>query len=159
MLKSEQALRASWMIKLDAYAGRVSKGASLKALMKLAIAASIFMANFDSTALAAQDVSKEQFLYDQCVRDDPICAFFLMGIAKVMVTLGKAYKDPALEGDFIVSGFSAFAICSKSSPVNGHVLRHVYLAWLDLHPEHKQDPVGQAAMDAFREAWPCDEPK
>jgi hypothetical protein len=132
--------------------------ASLKALMKLAIAASIFMANFDANAVAApQDIGKEQSLYDRCVKDDPVCIFYLMGIAKVMITLGDAYKA-ALDRE-VAAPIGSVAICTKGSPVNGLVLRRVYLAWLDVHPAQKQDPVGDAAMEAFWEAWPCKEPK
>jgi hypothetical protein len=79
-----------------------------------------------------------------------------MGIATVMSTLGDAY--PALDRE-VAAHIGPAAMCTKGSRVNGPVLRQVYLAWLDVHPEQKQDPVGSAAMYAFRETWPCKEPK
>ena len=78
-----------------------------------------------------------------------------MGVGSVMVLMGKTYQDATLEYKFVASlGF--FAICSTETPITGIIARHVYMAWLDRHPEREQDNMGSAAMRAFREAWPCE---
>jgi hypothetical protein len=71
----------------------------------------------------------------------------------VMAKLGTAYQDRNFEYKFIAP-LGAFALCSNGSPTTGNTLSHVYMAWLDRHPERKQDTMGSVAMDAFHEAWP-----
>ena len=101
--------------------------------MKQVIAATILMLTFPATAWA-QEGTKAQDLYDHCVKNDAICGPFLMGVAGAMVMLGKAYEDKTLEREF-VAALDVFAICSRGAPVTGNILRHVYIAWLDRHPE------------------------
>jgi len=121
--------------------------------MKRAIVVGILTLIFWSTSFA-QEAGTAQDLYDRCVRNDPMCAPYLMGIASVMVILGKTYQDTSLEYRF-VGLFSVFAVCLNGSPMTGHTLPHVFIAWLDRHPGRKHDFMASSAMDAFREAWPC----
>ncbi len=76
----------------------------------------------------------------------------------MMTLMGKTYQDQSLEYRF-VGLLSVFALCSPGGPVNGYTLPHIFMAWLDRHPESKGDFMASSAMDAFREAWPCEKPK
>jgi Rap1a immunity proteins len=124
--------------------------------MKRAIAIGVLTLIFHSAA-SAQGAGTAQDLYDRCARNDPMCAPFLLGVAAVMALMGKVYQDQRFEYKF-VAPLSVFAICSTGSPVTGYTLPHVFMAWLDRHPERKQDSIGSSAMDAFSEAWPCGNP-
>lgn len=72
-----------------------------------------------------------------------------------MILMGKTYQDMTLDYK-IVAPLSLFGICSNGTPVTGVISRHVFMAWLDRHPERKKDNMGSAAIDAFRDAWPCE---
>jgi hypothetical protein len=79
-------------------------------------------------------------------------------MASVMALVGKTYQDQRLEYK-LLGLLSVFALCSDGSPVNGHTLPHIFMAWLDRHPASKGDSMSSSAMDAFHEAWPCEREK
>ena len=121
----------------------------LLALLTIAVAPA-----FHSTAFG-QGTGTAQELYDRCAQNDPICGSYLMGVATVMFVLGTAYKDPQLEREF-VAPLGVFALCSTGNPVTGRTLPHIFMAWIDRHPDRKQDAMGSSAMNALSEAWPCE---
>lgn len=124
--------------------------------MKRLIAAIILAAPILCSPVVAEE-GTAQSLYDRCLQNDPLCGSYLLGVGSVMSLLGKTYQDQTFEYKF-VAPLSTFAICPNGAPANGHVLRHVFMAWFDRHPENKGDFMGTAALDAFREAWPCEKP-
>ena len=93
-------------------------------------------------------------LYNRCAANDPNCNSYLLGAATIMVFLGKAFQDKDLRPT--TESYSVFAICPGKSPVNGEVLRHVFMAWMDRHPDRAVDNIGATALDALTEAWPCE---
>jgi hypothetical protein len=96
-------------------------------------------------ARANAQVGTTQDMYDRCVRDDPLCASYLMGVASVMSLFGKAYQnDPRFE-----VALSIFAVCPNGAPTNGRILTHVFMAWVDRHPESKRNFMESSAMDAL----------
>jgi hypothetical protein len=77
------------------------------------------------SATAQHDNSTKE-LYQQCIRNEAVCAAYLMGVATVQVFLGKAYQDPALDRDFMAP-LQVFAICPKrEEKVNGPILREKF---------------------------------
>ena len=122
--------------------------------MKRTIMVVILTLIFHSTA-PAQGVGTTQDLYDRCIKDEVLCGSYLMGVASIMALMGKTYQDQTFEYKFIAP-LSVFAMCSTGAPVTGVILRHVFTAWVDRHPESKPDHMASSAMDAFKEAWPCE---
>jgi hypothetical protein len=104
----------------------------------------------------AQDAGTTQGLYNRCVRNDPICGGYLMGVGSVLIMMGKAYQEPALDHNFMAP-FQIWAICPTHGPVNGNSLRHRFLAWVEENPTNRPAPMLDSAMTAFKEAWPCAE--
>lgn len=102
----------------------------------------------------AQDAGTTEDLYNRCARNDPICGAYLIGVASVLVMMGKAYQEPALDQNFMAP-FQVWAICPTHGPVNGHSLRHRFLAWVEENPASRPAPMLESAMTAFKEAWPC----
>jgi hypothetical protein len=93
-------------------------------------------------------------LYNLCMKNDPLCESYLMGATTIMVMMGKAYEDKDFEPDFIAP-LGTFAICSKGGPVNGRVLHNIFVAWIEIDPKRKNEPLGGAVMTALKDAWPC----
>jgi hypothetical protein len=125
--------------------------------MRRVIAVGILTLLFHS-ATSAQGLGTTQDLYDRCMRDEVLCGSYLMRVASVVSLLGKPYKDPELNPELnrgFLAPFAIFAVCSTGAPVNGHILRHVFIACVDRHPEAKNEGMGASAVDAFKEAWPC----
>ena len=116
--------------------------------MKRLIAVGILTLIFHSAA-PAQGGLTAQYLYNQCVKDEQICSAYLMGVAHLMIYMGKAYQD------------RSFALCQNSNDAaaNGITLRRIFMAWLDRHPASKQEAMVSGAMNAFKETWPCDQKK
>ena len=71
------------------------------------IAGAIFLLTCVSSM--AQEAGTTQDLYYRCVRNDPICGAYLMGVASVLIMMGKAYQEPKLGKDFM-SPFLVWAI-------------------------------------------------
>lgn len=104
----------------------------------------------------AQDAGTTQGLYNRCVRNDPICGGYLMGVGSVLIMMGKAYQEPALDHNFMAP-FQIWAICPTHGPVNGNSLRHRFLTWVEENPTNRPAPMLDSAMTAYKEAWPCAE--
>jgi len=122
--------------------------------MKRAIMLGVLALTFHSGAFA-QEAGTAQDLYGQCFRSEPICGSYLMGVATVMLLIGKTYQSRRREHD-VVGPFGAFAICASDEPITSITLPKIFATWLDKHPERKQGPMGSAAMEFFHERWPCE---
>lgn len=106
------------------------------------------------TSALAQGIGTTQDLYDRCARNEPICGAYLMGVASVLIMMGKAYQDPKLQPDFMAP-FQVWAICPARGPVNGDFLRQRFMVWTEKNPAERTELMGATAMHAFQETWPC----
>ena len=79
-------------------------------------------------------------LYNLCIENNPLCESYLMGATTIMIMRGKAYEDKDFEPDFIAP-LGIFAICSKGGPVNGRILHHIFVAWIEIDPKRKNEPL------------------
>ena len=104
----------------------------------------------------AQEAGTAHDLYNRCVKNEPLCGAYLMGVASVLTLMGKTYQDRQLEPDF-VAPLNVFAICSKGAPATGHVLRNIFVAWIETNPARKAEGMAAGAITAMKDAWPCPE--
>ena len=93
-------------------------------------------------------------LYNLCIKNDAFCPGYLAGIASVMGMMGNAFEDKDLDQN-ATAPLGIFAICSHGAPGNAHVLRNIFIAWVEVDPKRKAQGIAEGAMNALRAAWPC----
>jgi hypothetical protein len=100
-------------------------------------------------------------LYQRCASRSTemrlVCGMYLLGVANAMAMVGGLYKDDGPKGypsDTFVGEVFVMSICG-ATPYSPEQLIQILMNWAKQHPEQWQLPQFSGAVNALREAWPC----